>query len=63
MIGLIQFEGVYFSPEKVNFVRRTANNGVLVSFNSGYLQFKGPGKYEKVVSLINEKLSCSHKRG
>lgn len=62
MIGLIQFEGVYFSPEKVNFVRHTANDGVLVSFNSGYLQFNGPGKYEKVVKLINEKLSGSHKR-
>jgi hypothetical protein len=63
MIGLIQFEGIYFSPEKVNFIRPTPNNGVLVSFNSGYLKFQGPGKYEKIASLINEKLSSNNKRG
>ena len=62
MIGLIQFEGIYFNPEKVNFVRKTSDNGVLLSFNAGYLRFNGVEKYDKLVNIINEKLSSTGKR-
>ena len=57
MIGLIEFEGIYFSPEKVNFVRKTSDRGVLLSFNAGYIRFEGTEKYEKIVKLINDALS------